>query len=57
MNYIDLFYGDKCLLFKHFRIWGSMDLHFSLEFEVGMLLMGVGKGMELKEQVMLPLLI
>jgi hypothetical protein len=34
-----------------------MDLHFSLEFEVGMLLMGVGKGMELKEQVMLPLLI
>jgi len=35
-NYIDLFYGDKCLLFKHFRIWGSMDLHFSLEFEVGM---------------------
>jgi hypothetical protein len=35
-NYIDLFYGDKCLLFKCFRIWGSIDLHFSLEFKVGM---------------------
>ncbi len=56
-NYIDLFYGNKCLFFKRFRIWGSMDLHFSLEFEVGMWLMGLGRGMKLKEQVMLPLII